>query len=52
MLSDRSSMYDGWGHTLEEALAIEARYGSEVLQVGRAGAARFTAGDGRGGAGV
>jgi enoyl-CoA hydratase len=52
MLSDRNSMYDGWGHTLEEALAIEARYGNEVLLVGRAGAARFAAGEGRGAAGV
>lgn len=52
MLSDRNSMYDGYGHTLEEALAIEARYGSEVLLVGRAGAARFAAGEGRGAGGV
>ena len=52
MLSDRSSMYDGYGHTLEEALAIEARYGNEVLLVGRAGAARFASGEGRGAEGV
>jgi enoyl-CoA hydratase len=52
MLSDRNSMYDGYGHTLEEGLAIEARYGSEVILVGRAGASRFAAGEGRGAAGV
>ena len=52
MLSDRKSMYDGYGHLLEEALAIEARYGSEVLLVGRAGAQRFASGEGRGASGV
>jgi enoyl-CoA hydratase len=52
MLSDRRSMYDGYGHPLEEALKIEARHGSEVLLVGRAGAARFAGGEGRGGQGV
>ena len=52
MLSDRNSMYDGYGHTLEEGLAIEARYGSEVVLVGRAGAARFASGEGRGAEGV
>jgi enoyl-CoA hydratase len=52
MLSDRRSMYDGYGHPLEEALKIEARYGAEVLLVGRAGAARFAAGEGRGAQGV
>ena len=52
MLSDRRSMYDGYGHPLNEALAIEARYGAEVLLVGRAGAARFASGEGRGASGV
>jgi enoyl-CoA hydratase len=48
MLSDRRSMYDGYGHPLSEALDIEARYGAEVLLVGRAGAQRFARGEGRG----
>ena len=52
MLSDRRSMYDGYGHPLAEALEIEARYGSEVLLVGREGAARFASGEGRGASGV
>jgi enoyl-CoA hydratase len=52
MLSDRRSMYDGYGHPLSEALDIEARYGAEVLLVGRAGAERFAAGEGRGAQGV
>jgi enoyl-CoA hydratase len=52
MLSDRRSMYDGYGRPREEALALEAQYGSEVLLVGRAGAARFAGGEGRGGHGV
>jgi enoyl-CoA hydratase len=49
MLSDRRSMYDGYGRPREAALALEAEYGSEVLLVGRAGAKRFAAGEGRGG---
>lgn len=49
MLSDRKSMYDGYGLAREDALALEARYGIEVLDEGVAGAARFTAGEGRGG---
>jgi enoyl-CoA hydratase len=52
MLSDRRSMYDGYGRPRDEALALEARYGNEVLLVGRAGAARFAGGEGRGGFGV
>jgi enoyl-CoA hydratase len=52
MLSDRRSMYDGYGLPLPDALALEARYGSEVLLVGRAGAKRFAAGEGRGASGV
>jgi enoyl-CoA hydratase len=49
MLSDRRSMYDGWGHPLAEALAIEMRLGLEVVEAGRRGAQRFAAGEGRGG---
>ncbi len=52
MLSDRRSMYDGYGRPRDEALALEADYGREVLLVGRAGAARFAGGEGRGGQGV
>jgi enoyl-CoA hydratase len=49
MLSDRRSVYDGWGRPLAEALELEMRYGAQVLGVGAAGAARFVAGEGRGG---
>jgi hypothetical protein len=49
MLSDRRSMYDGYGRTREDALALESEYGTEVLLVGRAGARRFAGGEGRGG---
>ena len=47
--SDRASMYDGWGHPLDDALRIEMRHGVGVLETGRAGAERFAAGEGRGG---
>jgi enoyl-CoA hydratase len=50
MLSDRRSVYDGWGLPLPEALELEMRYGLAVVAVGRAGAERFAAGEGRGGA--
>jgi enoyl-CoA hydratase len=49
MLSDRRSVYDGWGLLLREALTVEMRYGLEVVEVGRRGAERFAAGEGRGG---
>jgi len=49
MLSDRASVYDGWGLPRDEALALEMRYGVAVVEVGRDGAARFAAGAGRGG---
>jgi enoyl-CoA hydratase len=49
MLSDRRSVYDGWGLTRDDALALEMRYGLEVLGVGAAGAERFANGAGRGG---
>src|SRR4051794_39079985 len=52
MRSDRQSVYDGWGHPLDEALAIEMRHGLAVVEEGRAGAQRFAAGAGRGGAGT
>jgi enoyl-CoA hydratase len=49
MLSDRASVYDGYGLSRDDALALEARYGRAVLRVGAQGAARFVAGEGRGG---
>ena len=49
MLSDRRSVYDGWGLQRDEALALEMRYGLDVVEVGRQGAERFAAGAGRGG---
>jgi len=49
MLSDRRSVYDGWGLPLREALEVEMRYGLDVVEVGRLGAERFAAGEGRGG---
>lgn len=52
MLSDRRSMYDGYGLTREEAYRLEAEYGLDVLRVAREGAARFAAGEGRGASGV
>src|SRR4051794_23928465 len=50
MLSDRRSVYDGWGLLRDDALALEMRYGLAVVEVGRRGAERFAAGAGRGGA--
>ena len=50
MLSDRRSVYDGWGLPRDDALALEMRYGLAVVDVGRQGAERFAAGAGRGGA--
>ena len=50
MLSDRASVYDGWGRSREDALTLEMRYGMAVLELGRAGAQRFAGGEGRGGA--
>jgi enoyl-CoA hydratase len=52
MLSDRASVYAGWGLGREEALRIEMQLGLAVLEVGREGAERFAAGEGRGGTGA
>jgi len=49
MLSDRRSVYDGWGLPRDEALALEMRYGLAVVDVGARGAQRFAGGAGRGG---
>jgi enoyl-CoA hydratase len=52
--TDRRSSYDQWGLDLTGALANEAVLGLEPIRSGEtlAGAARFAAGEGRGGAGV
>ena len=52
MLSDRRAVLEGVGTTLEEGLRLEARIGRASSPAGERGAARFAAGEGRGGAGV
>ena len=52
MLADRRAAIEGVGLPLAEGLALEHRLGRETLAVAVAGAARFAAGEGRGGAGV
>ncbi len=52
MLADRRAAIEGLGMTLAEGLALEARTGPEVFEDGAQGAARFAAGEGRGGAGA
>ena len=52
MLADRRSALEGFGMTLDEGLAREAEIGSAVSGVGVKGAARFAAGEGRGGQGA
>jgi enoyl-CoA hydratase len=52
MLADRRSAIEGLGMPLAEGLALEARAGPEVFADGARGAARFAAGEGRGGAGA
>jgi enoyl-CoA hydratase len=49
MLSDREAALAALGLPLAEGLALEARLGRERLAEARAGAARFAAGEGRGG---
>jgi enoyl-CoA hydratase len=51
MLADRRSALEGFGMPLADGLAHEAEIGSAVSGVGVEGAARFAAGEGRGGAG-
>jgi enoyl-CoA hydratase len=48
MLSDRASVYGGYGLSRDEALALEGRYGTAVLGDAVSGAARFAGGEGRG----
>jgi enoyl-CoA hydratase len=50
--SDRIAVYEGLGRLVEDGLAAEDRYGRHVMDVAAAGAARFAAGEGRGGSGV
>jgi enoyl-CoA hydratase len=50
MLADRASAYAGLGLPLEHGLWAEARAGVTTLATGLAGAQRFAAGQGRGGA--
>jgi enoyl-CoA hydratase len=52
MLADRRAAIEGFGMPLADALALEARAGPEVFEDGQRGAARFAAGEGRGGAGA
>jgi enoyl-CoA hydratase len=52
MLADRRSALEGFSLSLEEGLAREAEIGGAVSGVGVEGAARFAAGEGRGGAGA
>jgi enoyl-CoA hydratase/carnithine racemase len=52
MLADRRSALEGFGMSLKEGLAREAEIGSAVSGVGVEGAARFAAGEGRGGSGA
>jgi enoyl-CoA hydratase/carnithine racemase len=51
MLADRRAAIEGFGLPLEEALALEARSGAPTREVAWRGAARFAAGEGRGGSG-
>jgi enoyl-CoA hydratase len=52
MLADRRAAIEGFGLPLADALALEAAAGPEVFEDGARGAARFAAGEGRGGAGA
>jgi enoyl-CoA hydratase len=52
MLGDRRAAIEGLGTTLADGLALEAQAGLELVAEGVRGAARFAAGEGRGGAGA
>jgi enoyl-CoA hydratase len=52
MLSDRLAAIRGAGRPLDEGLELEERLGRESVITGVLGAARFAAGEGRGGAGA
>lgn len=50
--TDRKAVYEGLGEDLQKGLAIESWWGTHSLETAREGAARFAAGEGRGGAGT
>ena len=52
MLADRRATIEGLGLSLADGLALEARAGADTFADAVTGAARFAAGEGRGGAGV
>ncbi len=52
MLADRRAAIEGFGLPLAAGLAVEAQAGLATVGVAVAGAARFAAGEGRGGAGA
>ena len=52
MLSDRRAAIEGLGMPLEDGLALEAELGIESIEAALRGAARFAAGEGRGGEGA
>lgn len=52
MLSDRRAAIEGSALPLAEGLELEAKLGMESVRTGLEGAARFAAGEGRGGQGV
>jgi enoyl-CoA hydratase len=52
MLSDRRAALEGTGQSLPDGLALEAELGRDSIETGVRGAARFAAGEGRGGAGA
>jgi enoyl-CoA hydratase len=52
MLSDRRAAHEGLGKPIHEALALEAELGLASIETGVRGAARFAAGEGRGGEGA
>jgi enoyl-CoA hydratase len=51
MLSDRRAALEGLGLPLERGLELESELGADSIEVGIRGAARFAAGEGRGGEG-
>jgi len=52
MLADRSAALEGIGLTFEEGMRLEARSALPTRETAWAGASRFAAGEGRGGAGA
>ncbi|MEA2426593.1 MAG: enoyl-CoA hydratase [Thermoleophilaceae bacterium] len=52
MLADRRAAIEGIGMTFEEGLRFESSAALEVFEAAQRGAARFAAGEGRGGAGA